>query len=100
MFPEDPRGDTSHDPNDSEDSAETYEDENEDDAELRREMEDQFPPPGEGERQVVPPQLAGLLNDRRQVLTSSQRTERLSLLIRQQRSSEHNLLIHPRPIVS
>lgn len=87
---------------DSDESAETDESEN-NERDLAREMEDTFPPLEENMAQghVVPAHLAGLLYDRRQVLTSSQRTERLSRLIRQQRSSEHNLLtFQPRPIVS
>lgn len=92
-------------PTDFDDSAETDGSE-ENDNELAQEMEDIFPPIVEedsstDEQNIVPAHLAGVLNDRRQVLTSSQRTERLSRLIRQQRSSEHNLLtFQPRPIVS
>ncbi|KAI5726075.1 hypothetical protein M8J77_023464 [Diaphorina citri] len=98
---EEAREDSRTEPNDSDSAAESDEspDSCEDGFDLRREMEDRFPPIAEeGE---ATPVAAGMVNNRRQVLTSSQRTERLSRLIRQQRSSEHNLLtIQPRPIVS
>uniref|UniRef100_A0A8D8LET6 Uncharacterized protein n=1 Tax=Cacopsylla melanoneura TaxID=428564 RepID=A0A8D8LET6_9HEMI len=78
--------------NDSDDSIDEHEVE-------QRELEDQFPPIAEeGATEYHVDLVAGTL-DRRKVLTSSQRTERLSRLIRQQRSSENCLLtFQPRPI--